>query len=191
MKRHIFTLMLCLLGGLTLQAQKMDRVPKQYSLEAGYRYVVSSEFTNQATQGYTAVFDYAWQLSGFDKKKASYITVPIGYTVLPADGDGHSTVHILSYGWTVRHELAKDKALIPYLGYALLLNQYSEKNYPGKVFGHQTRFTFGANLMTWGNLIPFAKIEYSMTNYPIWGEEGSRRYNFIGVKLGLRFGRKS
>lgn len=191
MKKSVVILLTGLLIPVLSIGQIMDRVPKQYSLEAGYRYVVSSEFENQAPQGYTAIFDYAWQLSGFDKKKASYITVPIGYTVMPGATPSDSRVSIVSYGWTVRHELAKDKNIIPFLGYALLLNQYHESNYPGRVFGHQTRFAFGANFMQFGKLIPYTKLEYSMTNYPIWGEDGSRRYNFISLKLGIRYSKKS
>jgi hypothetical protein len=66
------------------------------------------------------------------------------------------------------------------------LNQYREKNYPGKVFGHQTRFALGANWMGMGRVIPFVKLEYSMTNFPIWGQDNSKQYNFIEVKVGLR-----
>lgn len=190
--RKITLFVTFLVIGLSVTAQEMmDRVPKQLSFEAGYRYMLASEFPNQASHGYTAIFDYAWQLSGFDKKKSSYITVPIGYTVLPADNADNASVKIVSYGWTVRHELAKDKKVIPFMGYALLLNQYNQADVPGRLFGHQTRFALGANFMTFGKIIPYAKIEYSMTNYPVWGEDGSRKYNFIGVKVGFRFNRKS
>ncbi len=186
MKRLITLLFFGVLTVSLLQAQEMDRVPKQYSLEAGYRYVLKSEFTNQASHGYTAIFDYAWQLSGFHKKKASYITVPIGYTQLFPDTENDNPVRIISYGWTVRHELAKDKKVIPWMGYALLLNQYKEIGVDGKVFGHQTRFSLGTNFMINSRLIPFVKIEYTLTNYPIWGQEESVQYNFIEVKTGVR-----
>jgi hypothetical protein len=186
MKKIVTILILALLFPVFSSAQIMEKVPKQYSLEGGYRYIISSEFDNQAPSGYTFIFDYAWQLSGFGNKKASYITVPIGYTYMPAGSIDDDPVSIVSYGWTVRHELAKDKKVIPWMGYALLLNQYREKNYPGKVFGHQTRFALGANWMGMGRVIPFVKLEYSMTNFPIWGQDNSKQYNFIEVKVGLR-----
>ena len=186
MKRTILTLFISLLiSGLSF-AQQMEKVPKQYSLEAGYRYVLSSEFNNVAPTGYTFLFDYAWQLSGFGEKKASYITVPIGYTIMPAGSPDDDPVRIVSYGWTVRHELAKNKKIVPWMGYGLLLNQYSEETVEGRLFGHQTRFSLGVNYMGFDRLIPFAKIEYSMTNFPIWGQDKSKQYNFLEFKLGLR-----
>ncbi len=188
MKRKVLSLIL--VGLFTwcgvVVGQEMDRVPKQYSLEAGYRYILKSEFTNQASHGYTVLFDYAWQLSGFHKKKASYITVPIGYTQMFADGDADRDVRVISYGWTVRHELAKDKKVVPWMGYALLLNQYKEIGQPGKVFGHQTRFALGTNFNLGSRFIPFIKIEYTLTNYPFWGQDDSKQYNFFEVKTGVR-----
>lgn len=186
MRKIIFIVLITILVSENSLAQQMEKVPKQYSLEAGYRYILSSEFNNSAPKGYTFIFDYAWQLSGFGEKKASYITVPIGYTIMPAGSSDDDPVRIVSYGWTVRHELAKNKMFVPWLGYALLLNQYSEETIEGRLFGHQTRFSLGANYMGIEGLIPFAKIEYSLTNFPIWGQSQSKQYNFLEFKLGLR-----
>lgn len=186
-KRFISSVLVLLSCASLTFGQEMDRVPKQFSFEAGYRYVVSSEFTNQAPQGFTFIFDYAWQLSGFHKKKASFITVPIGYTYMPAGSVDDEAVSIISYGWTVRHNLARDKKVIPWMGYALLLNQYREGGIDGKVFGHQTRFSFGADFDHQTRITPYASLEYSMTNFPIWGVKGSTGYDFIEVKLGFRF----
>lgn len=186
MKKNLLIITLCFVAANVVIAQEMDKVPKQYSLEVGYRYVLNSEFDNVAPQGYTVIFDYAWQLSGFNKKKASYISVPIGYTIMPAGSENDESVSIISYGWTVRHNLARDKKVIPWMGYALLLNQYKQNGIDGRLFGHQTRFSFGADFKSSGRLIPYVNIEYSMTNYPIWGEKKSKQYNFMGVKIGVR-----
>ncbi len=186
MKKYLLMSVACLMAANMLNAQEMDRVPKQLSFEAGYRYVVSSEFDNNAPQGYTFVFDYAWQLSGFHKKKASFISVPIAYTIMPAGSISDQAVKIISYGWTVRHNLARDKNVIPWMGYALLLNQYKQTDVEGKVFGHQTRFTFGADFKSFGRFTPYLSIDYSMTNFPVWGEKESKQFNHMGLKLGLR-----
>ena len=186
MRKTIVTILISILFSGLSSAQQMEKVPKQYSLEAGYRYILSSEFNNVAPSGYTFIFYYAWQLSGFGKKKASYISVPIGYTIMPAGSSDDDQVRVVSYGWTVRHELAKDKKFVPWMGYALLLNQYSEETVEGRLFGHQTRFSLGTNYMGFDRLIPFAKIEYSLTNFPIWGQDQSKQYNFFEFKLGIR-----
>gem|GEM_PF-3350410 len=48
-----------------------------------------------ATQGYGFLFDYAWQLSGLNKKRpAVYLTVPIGYTVLLPYNLQHADVRV-------------------------------------------------------------------------------------------------
>lgn len=186
MKKSLLIIVLSFAFINLLSAQEMDKVPKQFSLEAGYRYVVSSEFENVAPTGYTFIFDYAWQLSGFHKKKASYISVPIGYTYMPAGSLSDEAVSIISYGWTVRHNLSRDKSIIPWMGYALLLNQYRQSEVEGKLYGHQTRFSFGADFKGLGKLTPYVNIEYSMTNFPVWREKESKQYNHIAVKLGVR-----
>ena len=68
---------------LAAQDKPIAKAPKQYSFEFGYRNVFAQSNmlnNNKATNGYGMLFDYAWQLSGFDGKKAkSFITVPLGY----------------------------------------------------------------------------------------------------------------
>ena len=93
------------------QENNMEKVPKMKSLEIGYRYVLSSSFDAQPKMGTTVLFDYAWQLSGFtENKKAAYISVPLAYTYLLNSNDTLSkNTRILSYGWTVRHDFAKNR----------------------------------------------------------------------------------
>ena len=123
-------------------------VSKQKSIEIGYKNNFNFTFENKATSGMMALFDYAWQLSGVDgTSKASFISVPIGYAMLIPNTNNDKLIKILSYGWAVRHELANDKKIIPFLGYALLLNQLSIDETEGQVFGHQTKFDFGINIL--------------------------------------------
>jgi hypothetical protein len=186
LKIFLFTVLLIPIS-LFAQLDKKDRVPKQMSLEMGMRYVFASSFENKVDMGYTLLFDYAWQLSGFERKNASYLSVPLGYTILFPAGEEDKRVSILSYGWTVRHELARDKKWIPFIGYALLLNQWRESSVEGSVFGHQTRFDAGINLNTKTRLIYFAKIEYSFTRYPALGQEKSNQIHVGELKIGLKF----
>lgn len=163
------------------------RVPKQLSLEAGYRRITSSKLTNQASNGYSILFDYAWQLSGFNGGRASFISVPLGYTMMMPDTDTSKSARVISYGWTVRHELRPQKGLVPYIGYALMLNNYGEDGVPGHKFAHQTRFTAGLNLYGKSSIQPYVQLDYSMTYYPQWGVKGSLGYKFVELKIGARF----
>jgi len=168
---------------VTLSLYGFERVPKQYSLEFGGIYAHKNEISHESLPGATVLFDYSWQLSGLDgTRPASFITVPMGYTVFSGD----SSLSILQYGWTIRHDLTKSTPVIPFLGYGLLLNQLHYEGDKGSRFGHQTRFDVGAE---WFNDRPFhlfAKGEWSMTRFPE-RTGGSDWFYSAGVKVGVRF----
>ena len=126
------------------------------------------------------------ELSGFNKKSASYITVPLGYTMLRPDSENDVKASILSYGWTVRHEIGREKKIIPFFGYSLLLNQLRQENVDGSVFGHQTKFDFGINLNNSGKVRYFTKFEYSYTRFPRWGFDSSNTMHTWELKFGIR-----
>ncbi len=153
--------------GQALYGQELIKAPKQYSLEIGYRYSLSNDFISSGGKhGYGFLLDYAWQLSGFTPAKhAVYLSVPIGYTILPGSGSTPGQ-RMLSYGWTVRHMMNRDKTVQPFVGYALLLNQLSFENRDGSVFGHQTRFAAGLNYNTESMVTPYITLEYSMARHP-------------------------
>lgn len=180
-----------LLIGLPLWAQAQDsimkKVPKQMSLEAGFRRITSSELTNKASNGYSVLFDYAWQLSGFKGGRASFISVPLGYTMMVPDMEPSVSVRVISYGWTVRHELRLQKGWVPYLGYGLMLNNYAEHGIEGHQFAHQTRFSFGINQYNASSIQPYVQLDYSMTYYPRMGAKGSLGYKFAELKIGIRY----
>jgi hypothetical protein len=167
----------------------LAKVPKQYSFEMGYRNVFAqSNFENKATQGYGMLLDYAWQLSGLNGlKPAAYITVPMGYTVLMADDVDSKSIHMLNYGWTVRHELTKKSKIVPFLGYGLLLNNMRKTGTEGSLFGHQTQFDFGVNFNTNTRIKYFAKIQYSYTSYPQFNEPERIRLHYADLRVGVRF----
>jgi len=189
MKNSILVLLFVFVFSFALSAQvhEKDAVPKQYSFELGYRYIASNNFDNQTNFGVTYMFDYAWQLSGFTKKSASYISVPLGYTMLYPAGENDKKMSVLSYGWTVRHELSKDRKVIPFFGYSLLLNQLRIKETDGTIFGHQTKFDGGININTSGRLKYFTKIEYSFTRYPSLNKDKSNTIHAFELKCGVRF----
>lgn len=185
----LLVIIICIAG--SVQSQIFPKVPKQYSLEFGYRNLFSqSNFNNQITHGYGMLFDYAWQLSGFDGTKAkSYISVPMGYTILLPDNPTFERVTMLNYGWNVRHELKKnqDARFMPFVGYGLYLNDLTVKGTEGSVFGHQTQFDFGIDLKTSSRLKYFVKIQYSYTSYPQFNEPERIRLHYADLRIGARF----
>ncbi len=181
-----FILLLSVIQTKANTPEAMNRVPKVKSLEIGYRNLIGTDFENINSSGYTFMFDYAWQLSGFHgNKKESFISVPLGYTILNI-GEAKSA-RILSYGWTVKHNLRKNKRAVPFLGYGLLLNQLSIDGIEGKVMGHQTRFDFGYDFNNQNRLYPFIKIEYSMTRYYQLANSKNKHLNSWVLKTGFRF----
>ena len=173
--------------GTGVSGQELLKAPKQYSLELGYRYSISNDLLPSGGQhGYGFMLDYAWQLSGFTPaKRPVYLSVPLGYTIVPGSGSNPDQ-RMLSYGWTVRHMLNRDKTIQPFMGYALLLNQYKESGREGSLFGHQTRFALGMNYKTSSILSPFAKIEYSMARHPQLDVAESSWLHFVELKVGVR-----
>lgn len=179
----------------TLQSvPNISKVPKQISFEAGYRNLFSvidnsnALSGNKTMHGYGFLIDYAWQLSGLNKKKpAVFVSIPLGYSRLMAANNQSNSIGLLSYGWTVRHELSKDKPVVPFLGYGLLLNTLSMKGIDGGVMGHQTQFDFGLNFKTCKRIIPFAKIEYSYTSFPRLGDSKRIHFQFADLRFGVRF----
>lgn len=185
MTKRILILSIVLIASTSLFSQTLSKVPKFKSFEVGYRHI-SSTIPDMKTEGLTFLFDYAWQLSGFTGKRASFISVPLGYTYL-FGADGEHSGGILSYGWTVRHNLKSTGKTIPFLGYALLLNQLRLNDVEGSSFGHQTRFDFGYLFHADKKLNPYIKIEYSFTRYPHFRLAESDKMNAFEVKGGIRF----
>ena len=179
------------------QSEAKPKVPKQISFEAGYRNVftvidnsplITNPFNNKASNGYGFLFDYAWQLSGLNgKKAAAFITVPIGYTVMMPDDASSKRITMLNYGWTVRHELAKSGRLVPFVGYGLLLNTLKIDGTLGSVMGHQTQFEGGVNLNTSTRLKYFAKVQCSYTSYPKFGAKERIHFMYADLRVGVRF----
>jgi len=141
---------------------QMEHVPKQYSVELGYRYNFDNPM-GYNSMGYSLLFDYAWQLSGFKNKKAAFISVPLGYTYFAKQGN-NLAMRLLSYGWTVRHELAKDKKIIPFLNYGLLLNKINFEGTDGALMGHKTMLGGGINI-SMGKLKTFVRLDYNYTTF--------------------------
>jgi len=191
--RRVFILSVLLLlyfcFSSTAQQQIFGKVPKQISFEVGYRNVFSSKrLPTDVNSGYGILFDYAWQLSGFDgSRSAAFISVPLGYTSMAPANDTTARLSMLCYGWTVRHEIGHGKRFTPYFGYGLLLNQMRIGDITGSVMGHQTQFEFGVNYATPKRLKYFAKLQYSYTSFPQLNEEKRIVMNFADVRVGVRF----
>lgn len=203
MKQILFILILSVISTPIFSEIKQDstqnvpnipKVPKQISIETGYRNLFSVIDNsnvlsgNKSMHGYGFLIDYAWQLSGLNKKKpAVFVSIPLGYSRLLASNSQSKSIGLLSYGWTVRHELSVNKLVTPFLGYGLLLNTLSMKGVDGGVMGHQTQFDFGLNFKTGKKIVPFAKIEYSYTSFPRLGDSKRIHFQFADLRVGVRF----
>jgi hypothetical protein len=185
----IITAILCMTSHQLVQSQARTKSPKQYSFEMGPRNLFAhSNITMNNTRGYGALIDYAWQLSGFDgSKNASYISTPMGYTILFPNDEQSQRMSMLNYGWTVRHELSRNKKFIPFVGYGLLLNKLKIRGTDGSLFGHQTQFDLGVNYNTSTKLILFAKFQYSYTSYPQFNESVRIKLHYTDLRVGFRF----
>lgn len=185
--RSRIVLLFIVFSFMNLTSQDLIKAPKQYSFELGYRYMLSNDLLAAGGQnGYGFLIDYAWQLSGFTPEKhAVYLSVPLGYSYLPSRGLSPDQ-KMLHYGWAVRHILRKPKKVQPFLGYALLLNQFSIGDRSGQLFGHQTRFAFGASYNNEASIKPYVAIEYSMARHPQLDVEDSMWLHFVEFKTGIR-----
>ena len=167
----------------------LNKSPHQISIEAGYRNLFSvidrsvNPFSNSSTHGFGALLDYGWKVSGLNgKKPAVYLTVPLGYNIMYASNNNSKNTSMLSYGWTVRHELAKQTSKItPFVGYGLLLNTLKVQGTDGGVMGHQTQFELGTNFNTATRFKYFAKIAYSYSSYPKLGDNKRIHLQYFGV----------
>ena len=181
-------------ANLFAQKETNFKIPKQYSLEFGYRNVFSVIDrtnilpANNATHGYGFLLDYAWQLGGlYGKKPAIYLSIPIGYTVLIPDNNLSQRATMLNYGWATRHELAKNKPFTPFVGYGLFINTLKIKGVEGGIMGHQTQFDFGADFKTSSRVKYFAKLQYSYTSYPKPEHDKRLHYQYFDVRVGVRY----
>lgn len=170
------------------QASIFEKVTKQYSLQAGYSNILKSTVNDIATSGYAIEFDYSWKLSGYNKKKSSYITVPIGFRSYSSGSLLNS--NILFYGWIVRHNLRKNKNWVPYLSYSLLLNQIWYQDIQGNDMGHQTRFTFGFDRRINNISALTFSLNYSLIRFPGLGQNRSEKFSTISLVAGYRFGKE-
>lgn len=181
-----------------------NKVPHQLSVEFGNRYsfyrqtsltnlgqyqnALNPQIINLATHGIGFLFDYGWQLSGFNGyKPAVYLTVPMGYTILFSDNSTSKRIGMLNYGWTIRHELVANKnRIIPFVGYGLFLNRLSVAGIDGSVMGHQTQFEGGLNFKTLHRLIYFVKLQTSYSSYPRLDYNKSLHFMYADIRVGVR-----
>ncbi len=169
------------------QIETLNKAPKQISFSVGYLYILSNDFDSVPSNGLSGCFDYGWQLSGFHSNRKSFISVPFVFKYLPSTSSDERNSFIYSYGWAVRHELIADKKTVPFIGYALLLNQMSEHNVKGGIIGHQTRFEIGANHTLKPHFILYIKGEYNYNSYRMLHVKNSLHMQIFELKVGCRF----
>ena len=174
-------------------AASEGRAARTMSFELGVRQCVHESFSNlgpglnRLNRTYAAaLFEFGRQVAGLTGRPAAYISIPLQFSWAPESGSARSS-YILSYGWTVRHDLLKkERRIVPFLGYGLLLNQFFVPSVTGHVIGHETRFDIGADIGLAGGTKLIVKIEYSMMSYYGFGRK-SASVGMVSVKTGLRF----
>lgn len=165
----------------------MDRVNKFIGIEIGPKMNLKASPDTLAGSGFGVMIEYGWQVSGFNgKKKRSFISVPLGYSYI-IDNKNKEMGRQLNYGWAVTHELTKDTNFIPFIGYGLLLNQYTYENMKGSIFGHQSKFEFGINYYLNNRWVFYGKLDYSYLRFPIYNENKSSSIHQAEVKFGIKY----
>ena len=172
--------------------------PRIFGFETGIRQCVHESYSNlgpgmkrlkHLNRTYaTALFEFGWRVGGLTGRPASYITIPIQYSWAPA-GNINGSSGILAYGWTVRHDLFRtERAVVPFLGYGLLLNQFSVLSpyVKGRMIVQETRFDVGADFRLSSRLKLLVKVEYSMMSYYGFGMKRASA-GMASLKTGLHF----
>lgn len=190
-KSTIITIFLTLVMTQVSKAQNnidsTDRVNKYIAFEIGPKINLRTSPDTLAGSGFGIMIDYGWQVSGFNgKKKRSFISVPLGYSYI-IDNKNKEMGKLLNYGWAVTHELTKDTNFVPFIGYGLLLNQYTFENIKGSIFGHQSKFEFGINYFVSSKWALYGKLDYSYLRFPIYNESKSRSIHQTEVKFGMKY----
>lgn len=186
----ILLILLTAIGVISFAQNNMDssdRVHKYFSLEIGPKINIRSTPDTLAGSGGAIMLEYGWQVSGFNGKKCrSFISIPLGYSMI-SDNKNHNSSTILNYGVAITHELTKDTNNVPFIGYALLLNQQRFDGIKGSVFGHQSRFEFGVNHYISNKWVLYGKLGYSYCRFPSLYASKSNQLHQIEVKFGAKF----
>jgi opacity protein-like surface antigen len=75
----------------------------------------------------------------------------------------------------------------PFVGYGLFLNTLKIQDVEGGIMGHQTQFDFGTDYKISSKLKLFAKLQYSYTSYPKPEHDKRLHYQFLDVRVGVRY----
>ena len=192
MKKLLLLVLIAISCNINAQELKTHNVPKKLSFDVGVQRLYKvNNMDSIARFGYSATFDYAYQLSGFSGKRATYLTIPIGYSYLPSSNASEKTIKMLRYGWTVRHDMSVGKKLTPFLGYSLLLTSLKKEDIEGGIMGHQTKFEFGVDFNNFGKNKPYFKVEYTYTRFPRWDVKESYHFQLWELKIGYRISKKA
>jgi len=177
----------CFFVSLLFGAPKADHVDKRLSLDAGVRQTFYKEYELDRHSGGSFAFDYAWKVGGIAKGKSTWISIPMGVTFQTELPDISRDSWILAYGWGITHEMTNGKKVTPILGYGLLLNQLHDDRHESAIFGHQTRFTVGADTKLSDKVVLTYGADYSLTRFPDRDKEKSIKARTVELKVGVRF----
>ncbi len=192
-QRSFFFVLFLFISVVNVEAQNgIERVSKDRTFSLSSSYIANNDFENLAQLGFGGSFEFSYKLSGYQKKSPVYLMIPLEYNYFPGTAS-EASINILAYGWSLRHHFGKNKPVVPFVDYSLLLTQLREASIEGYIIGHQTRFGFGLNF---GNesekkYLSFVKLEYGYHNLPERGEKKTKHMHTINFRFGLRILKKN
>ena len=187
LRRVIFMMVVFtgMMGAMNAQ-EIMERVSKDKTFSLSTTYIFRNDFDNLASGGLGGSFEFSYKISGYHRKSPVYLMVPLEYNYYPGT-DALKSINILSYGWSLRHHLGRDKKIVPFVDYSLMLSQLRIEETAGYLIGHQTRFGAGINIKpNRDRLRGFLKLEYGYHNYPEFGVEETKHLHTFVIRAGVR-----
>jgi hypothetical protein len=157
----------------------LENLPKRITIETGYSRLLKSNIDEISNSGFAFGFYFMCPVSGFSGKPKAFISLPLGYSVIPPK-DTSKDFGIAYYGIHITHELSNKSKNIPFVGYSLLFNQLRKQYTEGRVIDHETHFDAG---YYFGEKV-FLKAEDSIASYPELENPISDKLSNAGLKIG-------
>ena len=179
-------------------AAPMDRVPRLYSLTAGYAFTPKNDLPLAASDetfrpmGLAVEGRYGWQVSGLSGQRAP-AWLGISTSFFAHTRGAPRTSLGVDYGLFVRHALFPGPRVRGFFAYGLGASQNFVRNVGGRGIGHMTALSLGVDIRLHGDLHATVELAYRFIIVPSFETEldRARRYDFHALRLvaGVLFGR--
>jgi hypothetical protein len=182
----------------TAEPAPMDRVPRLYSLTAGYAFTPKNDLPLSASDetfrpmGLAVEGRYGWQVSGLSGQRApAWLGISTSFFA-HTRGAPRSSLGV-DYGLFVRHAVFPGPRVRGFFAYGLGASQNFVRGVGGRGIGHMTALSIGADIRLAGDLHATVEIAYRFIIVPSFETdlERAHRYDFHALRLvaGVLFGR--